>query len=65
MAGKYVIKGNGDITVKNGNEIYTMWQIKKKSCGLVATKTEKKKKKTFVAQTAPFTVFPFFAVGNS
>lgn len=49
------------------NEIYTMWQIKKKSCGLVATKTEKKKKKkkTFVAQTTPFTVFPFFAVGNS
>lgn len=48
------------------NEIYTMWQIKKKSYGLVATKTEKKKKKkTFVAQTTPFTVFPFFAVGNS
>lgn len=30
---------------KMDNEIYTMWQIKKKSCGLVATKTEKKKEK--------------------
>ena len=51
MAGKYVIKAMA-IAVKMDNKIYSIWRVKESdSC--------REKKKGFVPQTTPFSMFLF------